>query len=51
MLYRVGDRAYPFIAILDGKVAIIDAADHEILRHGPSGFLGEMNLLRDRPCS
>jgi thioredoxin reductase (NADPH) len=45
VLYRVGDRAYPFIAILEGEVAIIDAADHEIIRHGPSGFLGEMNLL------
>jgi thioredoxin reductase (NADPH) len=45
VLYRVGDRAYPFIAILDGEVAIIDAAGQEIVRHGPSGFLGEMNLL------
>jgi thioredoxin reductase (NADPH) len=45
VLYRVGDRAYPFIAILHGEVTIIDAAGHEIVRHGPSGFLGEMNLL------
>jgi thioredoxin reductase (NADPH) len=44
-LYRVGDREYPFIAILEGEVAIIDAAGQEIVRHGPSGFLGEMNLL------
>ena len=43
-LYRVGDRAYPFIAILEGEVVIVDAAGHEIVRHGPSGFLGEMNL-------
>jgi thioredoxin reductase (NADPH) len=45
LLYRVGDRTYPFIAILDGQVAIIDAAGNEIVRHGPSGFLGELNLL------
>jgi thioredoxin reductase (NADPH) len=45
MLYRVGDRSYPFIAILDGQVAIVDAAGNELVRHGPSGFLGELNLL------
>src|SRR5215471_1028876 len=45
VLYRVGDRRYPFIAILEGEVAIIDAAGNEIVRHGPSGFLGELNLL------
>jgi thioredoxin reductase (NADPH) len=45
VLYRVGDRVYPFIAILEGEVAIIDAAGHEIVRHGPAGFLGELNLL------
>ena len=44
-LYRIGDRTYPFIAILEGEVAIVDAAGNEIVRHGPSGFLGEMNLL------
>ena len=45
LLYRVGDRAYPFIAILEGEVAIIDAAGNELIRHGASGFLGELNLL------
>src|SRR5581483_1611011 len=45
VLYRVGDRIYPFIAILEGEVAIIDAAGNELVRHGPSGFLGELNLL------
>src|SRR5579864_9193702 len=45
VLYRVGDREYPFIAILEGEVAILDAAGGEIVRHGPSGFLGELNLL------
>jgi thioredoxin reductase (NADPH) len=45
VLYRVGDQSYPLIAILEGEVAILDAADNEIVRHGPSKFLGEMNLL------
>jgi thioredoxin reductase (NADPH) len=45
VLYRVGDRSYPFIAIREGEVAILDAAGHEIVRHTSSGFLGEMNLL------
>ena len=45
LLYRVGDEIYPFVAILEGEVAIVDAAGKEIVRHGPSGFLGEMNLL------
>jgi thioredoxin reductase (NADPH) len=45
VLYRVGDQQYPFIAILEGEVAIVDAAGQEIIRHGPSRFLGEMNLL------
>jgi thioredoxin reductase (NADPH) len=45
LLYRVGDRSYPSIAILEGEVAIIDAAGNELVRHGPAGFLGELNLL------
>lgn len=45
VLYEVGDRRYPFIAIREGEVVIRDAADNEIVRHGASGFLGELNLL------
>jgi thioredoxin reductase (NADPH) len=45
VLYTVGDRRYPFIAILEGEAAIVDAAGEEIVRHGRSGFLGELNLL------
>jgi thioredoxin reductase (NADPH) len=45
VLFRVGDRRYPFIAIIEGEVAILDAAGNELVRHGTSGFLGEMNLL------
>jgi thioredoxin reductase (NADPH) len=44
-LYKIGDRTYPFVAILEGEVAIIDPAGNELIRHGPSGFLGELNLL------
>ena len=45
LLYQVGDRTYPFIAILEGAVAIVDAAGNELVRHDASGFLGELNLL------
>jgi thioredoxin reductase (NADPH) len=45
VLYQVGDRGYPFMAIIEGEAAILDAAGNEIVRHGPSGFLGELNLL------
>jgi thioredoxin reductase (NADPH) len=44
-LFEVGDESYPFVAIYEGEVAVTDAAGREIVRHGPSGFLGEMNLL------
>ena len=44
-LYRIGDERYPFIAIVEGEVAILDAAGNDIVRHGPSRFLGEVNLL------
>ena len=45
VLYTVGDRSYPFVAIREGEVAILDAGGNEILRHGAGGFLGELNLL------
>ena len=45
VLFRVGDATYPFIAIQEGEVAILDSAGNEIVRHGPSSFLGELNLL------
>lgn len=45
VLFRVGDPRYPFIAILDGEVAILDPAGAEITRHGTRGFVGELNLL------
>ena len=44
-LFEVGDRSYPFIAILEGEAAILDANGDEVVRHGTHGFLGEMNLL------
>jgi thioredoxin reductase (NADPH) len=44
-LYQVGDHEYPFMAIIEGEAVVLDGAGNEIVRHGPSGFLGEMNLL------
>jgi thioredoxin reductase (NADPH) len=45
VLFKVGDRRYPLIAILEGEAAVQDAGGREIVRHGASGFIGEMNLL------
>lgn len=45
VLFTVGDETYPFIAIQEGEVAILDAAGNELVRHGTSSFLGELNLL------
>jgi thioredoxin reductase (NADPH) len=44
-LFRVGDATYPFIAILEGEVTILDGAGNEIVREGPSEMVGEMGLL------
>ena len=44
-LYEIGDHRYPFIAIIEGEAAVLDSAGREIVRHGTSGFLGEINLL------
>ncbi|HUB72697.1 MAG TPA: FAD-dependent oxidoreductase [Solirubrobacteraceae bacterium] len=44
-LYRIGDRSYPFIAILEGEAVVLDGDGREVVRHGASGFLGEINLL------
>ncbi|HWT89733.1 MAG TPA: cyclic nucleotide-binding domain-containing protein, partial [Solirubrobacterales bacterium] len=44
-LFRIGDVSYPFIAILEGEAALLDSAGNELVRHGASGFIGEMNLL------
>ncbi len=44
-LFEIGDETYPFIAILEGEAMVTDGAGQEIVRHGASGFLGEMNLL------
>ena len=45
ILYEIGDASYPFIAIIEGEAAVLDGAGGEIVRHGVSGFLGEVNLL------
>ena len=33
------------MAMREGEAAILDAAGNEVVRHGATGFLGEMNLL------
>src|SRR5262245_10765419 len=45
VLFRVGDRRYPLIAIVEGEAAVLDQTGVEINRHRAGGFLGESNLL------
>jgi thioredoxin reductase (NADPH) len=45
VLFRVGDATYPFVAVVEGEVAVLDATGNEIIRCGPRNFLGELNLL------
>jgi thioredoxin reductase (NADPH) len=45
VLFTVGDAAYEFIAIEEGEVAVLDGIGNEIIRCGPTKFLGELNLL------
>jgi thioredoxin reductase (NADPH) len=44
-LFRIGDKSYPLMVVLEGEAAILDGAGTEIARQGPGGFLGEMSLL------
>ena len=45
VLFSVGDESYPFMAIIEGEAAIRDEAGRELITHGASGFVGELNLL------
>src|SRR6202163_2327486 len=45
VLFKIGDETYPFIALLEGEAQVLDESANEIVRHGPSGFLGEITLL------
>ena len=51
VLFRLGDTTYPFIAVEEGEVTVLDGAGNEIIRCGSAKFLGELNLLSGRPCS
>jgi thioredoxin reductase (NADPH) len=45
VLFQVGDRRYPLIAIVEGEAQILDGDGREVIRHGAGSFLGEVNLL------
>ncbi len=49
VLYRVGDRPYDFVVVLEGKVAIVEgyqSPDERVVGvHGRRRFLGEISLL------
>src|SRR5262245_14301382 len=48
LLYREGDVAYDFYVVLSGEIEIVTSSGGDerlMVRHGPGGFLGELNLL------
>lgn len=45
VLFRLGDASYEFIAIVEGEATVRDGVGNEIIRCGPTKFLGELNLL------
>ena len=45
VLFEVGDKRYPFMAILEGEVEVQDANGEHVVRHHAPGFVGELNLL------
>src|SRR5215472_2080462 len=45
VLFSPGDTTYPFIAVEEGEVSVLDGAGNEIIRCGPTKFLGELSLL------
>jgi thioredoxin reductase (NADPH) len=45
VLFRIGDPTYPFIAIVEGEVEILDEAGEVVVTHPANGFVGEMSLL------
>lgn len=47
-LYRAGDYGYDFYVVLSGSAVITvrdSGHEREIVRYGPGGFLGELNML------
>jgi thioredoxin reductase (NADPH) len=54
VLFREGDNGYPFFAIVEGLVAIVDGygrpEEREIVTHGPGRFVGELNLVTGEPA-
>jgi len=46
LLYRVGDRVYPFVTTLEGEVAIVEAARNELVRQSQTVFpIAKIDLL------
>ena len=48
VLFAEGDEDYPFIVVLEGRVAIVQGEGDEqrlVAVHGPRRFLGELGML------
>jgi CRP-like cAMP-binding protein len=53
ILFEPGDENVPFYVLLSGRMEIVqsDLADeHQIAKHGPGEFSGEMTMISGRRC-
>ena len=53
VLFRAGERGFPFYVVASGAIAIVDESGDEprtLVVHGPREFTGDVSLLTDRPA-
>jgi thioredoxin reductase (NADPH) len=53
ILFEPGDENVPFYVVLSGGMEIVQsdlAGEHQIAKHGPGGFTGEMTMISGRRC-
>src|SRR6201984_468709 len=53
ILFEPGDENVPFYVVLSGRMEIVQpdlAGEHQIARHGPGEFTGEMTMISGRRC-
>jgi thioredoxin reductase (NADPH) len=53
ILFEPGDENVPFYVLLSGGMEIVQpdlAGEHQIAKHGPGGFTGEMTMISGRRC-
>ncbi len=53
ILFEPGDENVPFYVLLSGRMEVVQpdlAGEHQIAKHGPGEFTGEMTMISGRRC-